>query len=63
MTTDVKAIAQAPSRLREEARSHKRLSGWHRREAKRLMQEAQQLEDNLAALGVAVEYQRPPTGG
>lgn len=59
MTTDAKALAQAPSRLREQAKMHKRLSGQHRREAKRLMQEAAELETELAALGVSVEWQTP----
>lgn len=57
--TDAKALAQAPSLLRDEARNHKRASAHHRREAKRLMQQAQQMEDALAQMGISVEYQQP----
>lgn len=49
------APAQTPSQLRDQARHHKRQSARHRREARRLMEQAAVLEDELARRGIRLE--------
>lgn len=51
------ALAQAASGLRDAARTHKRLSQQHRRQAKALMQALDQLERDCAELGIHLQIE------
>lgn len=53
------ALAQAASGLRESARTHKRLSQQHRRQAKALLQQLDQLERDCAELGITLQLETP----